>query len=130
MFAGTAPADLGVNAGRLKPCPAKPNCVSSQAQDESHRVAPLAFQGSARSALERLKSILKAMPRTRIVLETRDYLRVEAASRVFGFVDDLELFVDAGADRVHVRSASRRGYSDFGVNRQRVEAIRSAFGPK
>jgi len=130
LFAGTPPADLGVRDGRLKSCPGKPNCVSSQAQDEPHRIAPLPFQGTAHSALQRLKSILMAMPRTRIVQMTEAYLRAEAESRVFGFVDDVEIYVDAAAGLVHIRSASRIGYSDLGVNRQRVEAIRQAFGLK
>jgi uncharacterized protein (DUF1499 family) len=127
LFAGTPPTDLGVREGRLKPCPATPNCVSSQAQDASHRVAALRFQGSAQVAFERLKAVLAAMPRMRIV-EARDgYLRAEAASRLFGFVDDLEFYFDAPTAQVHVRSASRIGYSDLGVNRARVEAIRKAF---
>jgi len=128
LFAGTPPTDLGVREGRLKPCPGKPNCVSSQAQDESHRVAPLLFQGSAQVAFERLKAVLAAMPRTRIVEEGEGYLRAEAASRLFGFVDDIEFYLDAAAAQLHVRSASRIGYSDLGVNRARVEAIRKAFG--
>lgn len=125
-FAGAVPADLGVKDGRLRPCPDKPNCVCSQASD-AHHVQPLAFEGSADSALSRLKAIVAAMPRMRIVHEAPHYLRAESESRLFGFVDDLELLVAPDAHVVHVRSASRLGRSDFGVNRKRVEAIRASF---
>ena len=115
---------LGVHDGRLAACPAKPNCVSSQATGR-WRVAPLAFSGLASLALVRLKKILSSLPRTRIVEESDGYLRAEVSSRIFGFVDDVEFFVDESTALVHVRSASRVGYWDFGVNRARVEMIRA-----
>jgi len=117
---------LGVHDGRLAACPAKPNCVSSQATGRGS-VAPLTFTGSANLAMARLKHILSSSPRTRIVEESDDYLRAEVSSRVFGFVDDIEFYVDEPSALVHVRSASRVGYSDFGVNRARVEKIRARF---
>lgn len=126
MFSGTPPRDLGIRDGRLKPCPDSPNCVSSQAQGKAY-IAPFAFEDSPHAALSRLKSILGSMPRVRIVESLPQYLRAEAASRVFGFVDDIEFHVDAAARLVHVRSAARLGYRDFGVNRSRIEAIRARF---
>lgn len=123
---GAAPADIGAKDGRLRPCPARPNCVCSQATD-AHFVKPLSFEGTVDAAMARLKQILIAMPRTRIVEERPTYLRAQAASRLFGFVDDLEFVAEAGQGIVHVRSASRVGYSDLGVNRRRVEAIRGLF---
>lgn len=117
---------LGVHDGRLAACPAKPNCVSSQAKGR-YRVAPLTFTGSASLAMARLKQILASLPRTRIVEESNGYLRAEVASRIFGFVDDIEFYLDEPSALVHVRSASRVGYSDFGVNRARVETIRARF---
>ncbi|MPZ44434.1 MAG: DUF1499 domain-containing protein [Betaproteobacteria bacterium] len=125
-FSATPPADLGVRDGRLKPCPETPNCVSSQTQGK-HYVAPLAFADAPDAALARLKSILSGLERVRIVAESAGYLRAEVSSRVFGFVDDLEFHVDAAARVVHVRSAARLGYSDFGVNRKRMERIRAQF---
>ncbi|WP_152054343.1 DUF1499 domain-containing protein [Tautonia marina] len=123
-----SPANLGVEDGRLAGCPDSPNCVSSQSDDPEHRVEPLPLRGSASEALGRLKSVLEAMPRTRIVDERNGYLHAEATSLVFGFIDDLEFLVDEDEQVIHVRSASRVGHSDLGVNRDRVERIREAYG--
>jgi uncharacterized protein (DUF1499 family) len=125
-LAGKAPAHLGVRDGRLAPCPQTPNCVSSYAEGRA-RVAAIAYRGDAAVAMARLRVILAALPRVRITQAAPDYLRAEARSRWLGFVDDLELQLDAAGGVVHVRSASRLGHSDFGVNRRRVEAIRAAF---
>jgi uncharacterized protein (DUF1499 family) len=126
MFSGTPPAGLGVCDGRLQPCPSTPNCVSSQ-ECGSQRVAPLAFTGAPETALARLVSILSDLARVRIVQRSAHYVRAEAASRLFGFVDDVEFVLDPDAGVIHVRSCARLGYSDFGVNRRRVEAIRARF---
>ena len=126
VFSGAAPDDLGVTGGRLKPCPDKPNCVSSQAEDARY-VAPFRFLDSPAAALERIERIVGTMPRMRVVKRTPTYLHAEAASRVFGFIDDIEFLVDIESRLLHVRSAARLGYSDFGVNRRRVETIRAAF---
>ena len=117
---------MGAPDGRLAACPGTPNCVSSQGSGRSF-VAPLAFDDAPSSAFIRLQRILASFPRTRIVESTENYLHAEVRSRIFGFVDDVELYIDASAHCVHVRSASRVGYSDFGVNRARVEAIRVKF---
>lgn len=111
----------------LKPCPGSPNCVSSLAEGEGHAVAPLPFSGPPSAAWEKLRKALSSMPRTTIVMQTDDYLRAEAVSRLWRFVDDIECVLDAEKQVIHVRSASRIGYSDFGVNRKRVEALRSRF---
>ena len=118
---------LGLRDGRLSPCGPTPNCVSSQAADPRHALAPLAFTGDPASAFERLEQVLARLPRTRIVARTGDYLHAECASRIFRFVDDLEFLLDGPSRIIHVRSASRVGYSDFGVNRRRVETIRRLF---
>ncbi|NIR31249.1 MAG: DUF1499 domain-containing protein [Gammaproteobacteria bacterium] len=112
----------------LQVCPDTPNCVSSLPQEApERRVAPLAFDGGAQSARERLRKVINAMARTRIVVDEGDYLRAEFRSRLFGFVDDVEFLLDEDAGLIHVRSASRVGYWDLGVNRRRVAAIRRAF---
>ncbi len=121
---GARPADLGVHDGKLLPCPSSHNCVSSQAADEGHRVAPLPYTGTAEEALKKLKVIVRSLPRTTIVTETPAYLHAESASFLFRFVDDLEFLVDDRAKVIHVRSASRLGYSDLGVNGRRIELIR------
>jgi uncharacterized protein (DUF1499 family) len=122
-------ADFADAAGEtLPPCPDSPNCVSSQAADAVHRIDPIAFEGSAEAALTRLKRAIAGFPRTRIVHEDARRLRVEFTSLVFRFVDDLDLYVDGNAGVIHVRSASRLGRYDFGVNRRRVEMLRKRFG--
>lgn len=127
LFAGTPPATLGVKDGRLAPCKRSPNCVSSQADrsgDPDHFIPPLAFRGSPDAAWAALKKIVRNAPRARIVREHPGYLQAEFTSRVLGFVDDVEFLLEPAAHVIHVRSASRLGYRDFGVNRERVEAIR------
>ena len=120
---GEPPTDLGVKNGKLSHCPSTPNCVSSEAADQSHEIAPLRFSGSPRKAFKRLKTILTNREDVTLVIEKPDYLRVEFHTRLF--TDDGEFLL--GKDRIEVRSASRIGYSDLGKNRQRIEDIRKAF---
>lgn len=124
LFAGDVPE--GVGQGRLVPCPDTPNCVSSLADDE-RAIAPIPFRGDATLAMRLLASLATTLPGARIVTAQADYLHVEVSSRLMGFVDDLEAVPDAAASVIHVRSASRLGRSDFGVNRRRIERLRAAF---
>lgn len=112
---------------KLPPCPDSPNCVSSQAADSQHFIEPFTFSTPPPEALLRLKSALLAEHRVTLTREEGRHLQAEARSLIFRFVDDLDfiLFPDEGL--VHVRSASRTGHSDFGVNRRRVERIRERF---
>ena len=114
-------------SAQLKPCPGTPNCVSSLATDSDQHIEALAFTMPASEALARLRQVLLAEPRTIIVKEEGGYLHAEARSFLFRFVDDVEFLLDADQQLIHVRSASRTGYSDLGVNRRRVERIRRAF---
>ena len=116
--------------GRLSPCPRTPNCVCSQDEDPRHRIAPLRFEGDPDAAMAQLEEIIESMPRTRVETRSPDYLRARFKTRVLRFTDDVELLLDREARVVHVRSASRVGYSDFRANRQRVEAIREAFSDR
>ena len=125
-FSGKLPEGLGVRDGRLKPCPDTPNCVSSQDRG-SASLAPIAYRGGASAAWQRLTTIVETMPRTTVTQRTGNYLRAEASSRLLGFVDDVEFLLDENAGVIQVRSASRLGYSDLGVNRRRVEQIRALF---
>jgi uncharacterized protein (DUF1499 family) len=113
---------------RFAPCPASPNCVSSKAADDKHRVEPFPFSGSAAESLARVKAAALALPRAKVAAEEPGYVRLAFKSALFGFVDDLELEADEAAKVVNVRSAARVGYSDLGVNRKRVEAIRAKLG--
>ena len=118
---------LGLIEGRLRPCPASPNCVSSESGDADQRMAPIPFAGSPEDALERLTMVVAGMPRARVVTADGDYMHVEFASSVFRFVDDVEFRIDAGSGVIHFRSASRVGHSDLGANRKRMAAIARAF---
>lgn len=111
----------------LKPCPASPNCVSSMAKEKKHFIEPIQFEKSQKAAHKRLFEILTARPRTKIMVNDNDYIRAECTSLLFRFVDDLEFVFDKKKRLIHVRSASRAGYSDLGVNRKRVESIRKKF---
>ena len=123
ILSGKRPADLGVRNGNLKAAPSSPNAVSSQATD-AHQIAPLACKGPQEQAMKALKAIIEGTPNARIVETKPDYLYAEYASALLGFVDDVEFYVPPNAKIIHVRSASRMGYSDLGVNRKRIEAIR------
>ena len=110
----------GLSAGVLAPCPSSPNCVCSErGAADSHAVDPLPASSWARlpAAVEAAGGV--------VVERGDDYLAAAFKSRLFGFVDDVEF--RKAADAVHVRSASRVGHSDLGVNRKRVEALRAAL---
>jgi uncharacterized protein (DUF1499 family) len=127
MFAGKRPGNIGVREGRLVKCPAKPNCVSSQSESSQHQVDPLVFSGSSDEAMARLRDIVARKPGRTLVEDKEGYLYFECASKILGFVDDLEFLCQPDSNRIDVRSASRLGYSDMGVNRKRVQAIRKEF---
>lgn len=124
IFSGSKPPALGVSAGRLRECPRSPNCVCSDAR-ESHRVGAFPLALPSADAWARVREAVSALPRTRVVTATDDYLHAECRSRLFGFVDDLELHLRPREHVVAVRSASRIGYSDLGANRARVDALRA-----
>ncbi|MEP6958653.1 MAG: DUF1499 domain-containing protein [Nitrospirota bacterium] len=114
----------------LSPCPSSPNCVSTQAQDESHAIAPLRYQKTRAEAKEALKAIIRTLPRTKLVEEDDTYLHYEFTSLLLRFVDDVEFLFDDEAKTIHFRSASRTGYGDLGVNRHRMEEIRTLIEGK
>ncbi len=115
---------------QLDPCPASPNCVSTQAQDEGHAIAPFRYRKTRADAKEALKAMVRSLPRTKLVEEDETYLHYEFTSLLLRFVDDVEFLFDDEAKTVHFRSASRTGYRDFGVNRQRMETIRNLVAGK
>jgi uncharacterized protein (DUF1499 family) len=123
MFSWQRPANLGVTSGRLAPCKRTPNCVSSQADpaDSEHYIAPL----TSTIGIPKLRGLVESMPGATIITEQGNYLYAEFRSRLLGFVDDLELHRDEQHNLIHIRSASRLGRRDFGVNRKRVEALRA-----
>jgi uncharacterized protein (DUF1499 family) len=123
--AGKRPASLGVRDGQLMACPASPNCVASLATDDRHRITPLSFSDAPDQAFMRLKQVLRARPDTTGVEDQADYIRVELRTRLF--IDDAEFLLDRTSRLIHLRSASRLGYSDLGTNRRRIEELRTQF---
>ena len=119
--------NTGATNGRLSPCPKSPNCVSSLSDDTSHYVTPLRYKRSLEEARERLISVINSMKRSEIVTAERNYIHTTFKSGLFRFVDDVEFSFDNQRKVIDVRSASRMGYSDLGVNRKRVEEIRQKF---
>jgi len=113
------------SAKQLPACPSSPNCVSSQATDADHAIAPFKIVGNVEEAWTALKKALISQSRTVITDETGSTLHAQATSLVFRFVDDIDAILDTDARLIHIRSASRTGYGDFGVNRKRVEMLRS-----
>lgn len=127
---GRMPEGLGFREGRLAPCPDKPNCVSSFAKDDEHRIAALAIEGPAASAWQGLKGLVEGTPRVEPVTTTDDYLHVVYTSALMRYRDDVEFLLLADENVITVRSASRVGYGDMGVNRNRIEAIRKALSER
>jgi uncharacterized protein (DUF1499 family) len=119
--AGTPPTHLGIHNGQLAACPSSPNCVSSYTDNTPHSIAPLTFTGDPDAAFSRLRQILERRKDTIIIESAVGYLRVEL--RTILFVDDAEFLLDRDHGVIHVRSASRLGYSDLGKNRRRIEEL-------
>src|SRR5258708_11052388 len=111
----------------LPPCPRTPNCVSTQASDPEHGIAPIHYSGSATEALQRLVAILRDTPRTTITSVEEGTVRAKFRTRVFRFVDDALFMVDDDTKTIHFRSAARLCRRDFSVNRTRMESVRTAF---
>lgn len=129
VFSWKRPDYLGAKNGRLARCKRTPNCVCSQEdpKDAEHYVAPIGFRGNATEAMAAVRRAIEAMSRTTIVRSDPGYLYAEFRSELMGFVDDVEFVFDEAAGLIHVRSASRLGRRDFGVNRARVERLRNAI---
>ena len=119
-FAGKRPTNLGVKEGKLAPCPGTPNCVNSQSSDPKSKIEPL-----PPVAIADLRKVIESMERTTIIEATDNYLYAEFKSQLMGYVDDVEFYLDPRDNVIHVRSASRLGQSDLGVNRKRIEEIRA-----
>jgi uncharacterized protein (DUF1499 family) len=114
----------------LDPCPSSPNCVSTLAHDQQHTIAPFRYQKNTAEAQATLKRLVLELPRVTLVEEEEAYLHFEFTSLLLRFVDDVEFLFDAPTKTVHFRSASRIGYGDFGVNRRRMEDIRTLIEGK
>jgi len=136
LLQGTPPADLGVRDGKLKPPSMTENSVTSQAalypghpQRKYADIAPLPLKGDGPATLARIKAIVEGMDGAKVVKSEPDYLYAQFTTRLMKYVDDVEFWFDAAANVIQVRSASRVGRGDMGVNRKRIEAVRAAYDP-
>jgi len=127
MKNNSVPGGLGVHGKELAPLPASPNAVSSQTAETSRKVAPLPYLQNRAASRQRLLQVIQADSRTQILIDTQDYLHVVYTVPVIPFKDDVEFLLDDLEQAIHLRSASRVGWSDLGVNRKRVEAIRQQY---
>jgi len=117
---------VAISAPTLKACPNKPNCVSSMATD-SHNIAPFRLKPNQTISPQQLSEFLKKIE-PRISLEiNKSHLHAEISSRFFAFIDDVDLIIDHKQQLIHLRSAARTGYYDFGVNRRRIEKLRTSL---
>jgi uncharacterized protein (DUF1499 family) len=121
------PVGIGVQNGRLAACPESPNCVSTFAATPLHAMSPWPLTGDAAAAQTRLLTLIQEQPHTRIITNIPNYLHVEFRSLVWGFVDDVEFYLDEPAGLIHFRSAARLGHRDMGVNRTRMEQLAAAW---
>ncbi|MFB2770512.1 DUF1499 domain-containing protein [Pelatocladus sp. BLCC-F211] len=120
-------SSLGVANSHLSSCPASNNCVVSQDADSKHAIDPIAYHVDRNTARETLLKVLSVVPRTEVIEQTDDYIHALSKSRIFKFVDDVEFYFPPNESVIHLRSASRVGESDLGVNRRRMEQIRLAL---
>ena len=129
MWYGGRPSTLGVTQGKLSGPKQTPNSVVSDGVAATHPayVAPIPFTGDPTVAMTKLAGIVKAMDGATVINVDDAYLYAEFRSKTMRYTDDFEARVDAAANVIHVRSASRLGKRDFDVNRQRVESIRAKF---
>jgi len=120
--------ELGLVDGRLRACRSRRNCICTEDTERGHPEPPLAFDGDAAAALDRLAAVIVAMPRARVTTRSPGYLRAEFRTLVFRFLDDLEAAVDPAGGKLQLRSASRVGRGDHGANRDRVRDLRRRLG--
>ena len=124
MLAAYAEAGSEQEPDNLSPCPDSPNCVSSQSSDKAHLTEPLHYTGNLADARQKLINVLENAKRVHLAKVDMNYIHAEFRSSIFRFVDDIEFLFPPDKNIIHVRSASRKGYYDFGANRRRVERLR------
>lgn len=126
-FPPKKPASVGAKAGSLALCGNKPNCVCSIDNRPINMISPLDWSGSESMGIEKIETLVNSYPRTKVISKSGNYLHAEFRTLIFGYVDDVEFLVDVNAKKIHIRSASRLGYSDLGANLSRVEILRTLF---
>lgn len=126
-FPPKKPANIGIQAGSLALCGNKPNCVCSVDNRPNHMISPWNWAGSEANGIEKIEALVNSYPKTRVISKSGNYLHAEFRTLIFGYVDDVEFLVDVVAKKIHIRSASRLGYSDLGANLSRVETLSTLF---
>ncbi|MDO8704582.1 MAG: DUF1499 domain-containing protein [Sulfuricaulis sp.] len=121
--------ELGVVDGRLRPCPGTPNCVNSEDQGKPWYIEPLSFKNPTAESWKNITRAIQEMG-GKVEIDKNGYIRATFMTSVFRFVDDLELRLDKNNAVIQVRSASRVGRSDMGLNRKRVNELRAKFSQK
>ena len=124
LLEGSRPENLGIQDNKLLDCPKKQNCVSSFSRTLAFDIEPLPFFSTPTESIKKIRQVILGVKGARIITEEKNYIHAECKSFYLGFVDDFEVYCDESKHVCHVRSASRLGFSDFGVNRKRVEKIR------
>jgi len=121
--------ETGLIEGKFYPCPTSPNCVSSMApQEDSHYIKPIVYSSMTRDLTQKkIIAILETLKNTKVVEYNDEYIHAEVRTSFFKFIDDVEFYFPVDKNIIHVRSLARTGYSDFGVNRKRMEKIRVKF---
>jgi uncharacterized protein (DUF1499 family) len=125
-----APKNLGVNNGKLAEMPSSPNAVSSQTKETEKKVEPLKFKGSISESKEAILEIIKSMGNVNIIENKEDYIYAVFTTEKMKYNDDVEFYFDKSSQLIHFRSASRVGYSDMGLNKQRYEDIKKLYMEK
>ena len=118
---------IGIVNGKLYPCPNSPNCVSTQATENKHKINPIIFSGSLIEAKDKIVNIISSLKRSKIITNKDNYIHAEFRTATFTFVDDVEFLFDDSEKVIHFRSRARLGYGDMGVNRKRMETISNTY---
>ena len=118
---------VGIVDGKFYPCPNSPNCVSTQATEDKHKMDPIQYSGSLNEAKEKIIKIVNSLKRSKIITNKENYIHVEFRTATFKFVDDVEFLFDEKEKIIHFRSRARLGYSDMGVNRKRMNNIKNMY---
>lgn len=123
----TRPKSIGLINNRLTDCPDTPNCVNTYSSDSIHAIEPLHYTTTKEEAVAQIIEIINSMKRTKIITQTDSYLHVEFTTKIMRYTDDVEFYFDGTNKTIHFRSASRVGYSDLGLNRERMNEIKNIF---
>lgn len=122
-----SPPPIGLVDAQLRQCPSSPNCVLSEGADAEHAIEPLPYRQDRASSERALETALLSVSNTRINTRSGDHWHALSTSRLFRFIDDIEVRFDDQRGQIHLRSASRVGYSDMGANAKRMDALRAAY---